>query len=175
VQEGWFQLIVSFEGRAWELDMNHVRLQQAMTIQLYTGLSIGAWEDSIAVSEERDGDGKPTGKLVNPPPEWLKSIAALYWLMIAQNGVTTPIAEVDFDFPAFLAAVMEAMANEIARLRADAAAKAGEAGPTALPPSPAAPASPEPPTLPATIPQPPAQPPEGAPATAFTPPATLPG
>jgi hypothetical protein len=123
-------MIIDFEGREWELDMEHVRFQHAMVIQSWTGMSIGEWEDSIDVKERLDADGKPTGELVNPPPEWLKSVGALYWLMLAQNEVRTPITDVDFDFPAFLVALMEATAARLERAKAAAEEAAGRPDPT---------------------------------------------
>jgi len=121
---------IVFEGREWGLDMNSVRYQHAMVIQSYTGMSIGEWEDSIDVAEKLDAGGKPTGKLVNPPPEWLKSVGALYWLMLAQNEVKTPIAEMDFDFPAFLVALMEGTQAELDRAKAEAAEAGQRPDPT---------------------------------------------
>ena len=53
-------MIVDFEGRAWEFSREEITLKQAFVIQAYTGLSIGEWEDSIDVEQEKDADGKPT-------------------------------------------------------------------------------------------------------------------
>lgn len=126
-------MIVDFEGRQWELDTERVRYQHAMVIQSYTGMSIGEWEDSIEVKEKVDADGEPTGELENPPPAWLKSVGSLYWLMLAQNEVKTPISEMDFDFGAFIVALMEGMVAEMERRKAD---KAAEPDPTSPPRSP---------------------------------------
>ena len=163
-------MIVEFEGRTWQLDPTHVRLQQAMVIQSYTGMSIGEWEDSIEVRGETGPDGQE--RIVNPPPEWLKSVAALYWLMLAQNDVKKPIAEVDFDFGEFIVALVVATARELERVRAQAAAAPD---PTSSPSSPlGAAASPVPVSPTAMTPVPPV-PQAGGPATAYTPPAALPG
>jgi len=134
-------MIIVFEDAEWELDLTRVSYQQAMVIQLYTGMSIGEWEDSIDVKEKTDADGNPTGELENPPPEWLKSVGSLYWLMRAQAGDKIPIAEMDFDFGGFVAALMEGLAAELERSRLEAAARADAAerpDPTPLssPPSP---------------------------------------
>jgi hypothetical protein len=149
---------ITFEGRDWELDTAHVRLQHAMTIQLYTGLSIGDWEDSLLFKADKDGN------IANPPAEWLKSIAALYWLMLAQNGEKVPIAEVDLDFSEFYVVFLKAIAAEIERSQAEAAAKPDPTSPLPSPRSEVP--SPAPPTPMATIPMLPA-PPQGGPATGF--------
>jgi hypothetical protein len=147
---------ITFEGREWELDTTRVSYQQAMVIQMYTGMSIGEWEDSIDVEEETDAEGKPTGKLKNPPPEWLKSIGSLYWLMHAQAGDKIPIADMEFDFGGFMTALMAGMAAQLEQAKAEAAAgpdptlPSSPSSPTEDPPSPG-PGSPT-----ATIPQLPA-------------------
>lgn len=161
---------IEFESRVWDLDPTHIQFQQAMVIQSFTGMSIGEWEDSIEVTAEKD---PVTGeeRVINPPPEWLKSIGALYWLMHAQAGEKIPISEMDFDFGDFMLALMAGTARELERVQAEAASKPD---PTSSPssqlgdqPSPV-PAYPT-----AMTPTPPVQP-EGAPATAYTPPATWP-
>lgn len=146
---------ITFEGRDWDLDTEHIRFQHAMGIQSWTGMSIAGWEDSLDFETDEQGNVK------NPPPEWLKSIGALYWLMLAQNDVTTPIADVDFDLSGFLEAFMAALAAEIAQRKADAAP---EPDPTPPPSPAAAPPSPAPSTQTATTPMPAALP-EGDPLT----------
>lgn len=160
---------IDFEGRTWELDPSRVQFQQAMVIQSYTGMSIGEWEDSIEVRAEVGPDGKE--RVINPPPEWLKSVGALYWLMHAQAGDKIAISEMDFDFGAFMVALMVGTAREVERVRAE---EAGKPDPTSSPSFPLGdPLSPAPPIPTAMTPMPPVQP-EGAPATAYTPPATWP-
>lgn len=161
---------IEFQGRTWELDPGHVKFQQAMVIQSYTGMSIGEWEDSIEVKAQKD---PVTGeeRIVNPPPEWLLSLGALYWLMLAQNDVKTPIADIDFDFGEFMLALMEATAAELARANAQAASKPDPTSSPSFPlgdPLSPAPVSPTAMTPMLPVPQ------EGAAATAYTPPATWP-
>lgn len=135
-------MIVEFEGRTWELDPSKLRLQQGYVIQAFTGMSVGDWQDSLDFKTGKDADGNDV--LLNPPPEWLKSIAALYWLMLSQNGIKTPIDEADCEVETFLAAFVQAMMAELEKRKA-------EAQPDPTPPSP-------------TTPSPPAVPPSPVPA-----------
>jgi hypothetical protein len=158
-------LIITFEGRDWEIDLQRVRVRQAMVIQLYTGMAIGEWEDSIMPEVEGE-------TVKNPPQSWMQVLTALYWLMRAQNGVTEPIDDVDFEYPKFFEAFVTAMAREIRqRKAAEAAAPDPTFSPSSQPGDPPSPA----PVIPIpTIPLPPVPPP-GEAATAFSPPATWPG
>ena len=104
---------IEFEDQVWDLDLTHVTYKQAYAIQLFTGMSIGEWEDSIEVGEDEDGNP------VNPPPEWVKSIGALYWLMRSQGGDKIAFDDMDFEFGPFLVAVMEGMAAELERVKAE--------------------------------------------------------
>lgn len=156
-------MIIRFEDRDWQFDLAHVRVQQAMVIQLYTGLSIGDWEDSL------DFEADEQGNIKNPPASWLKSIVALYWLMRSQNGVTEPIDSTDFEYALFLVAFAEGTAAELERLKAEAAAKPDPTSSPSFPlgdPLSPAPVSPTAMTPMLPVPQ------EGDPATAYTPPAT---
>jgi len=145
-------MLVRFEGRDWDLDLTDINLKPAMVIQGYTGLTVQGFVDSITdeIGPELDGDGKPVlggdgePKLVvlvaaADKPGFLKSLAAVYWLMKAQNGVQCPIADVDFPIGAFSAAVGEAFEAENA---------AAEPDPVPVPdptrPAPASGPSPEP-------------------------------
>jgi hypothetical protein len=124
---------IEFEGRTWEFDSEEITLQQAMTIQLHTGMSIGEWEDSLDLPEDEHGN------VQNPGPEWLKSLQCVYWLMKSQNGEKTPIADADFVLSKFLQAFGEGAQGEVARLKAEKAAEAAAADPTPLPSLPAGP------------------------------------
>jgi hypothetical protein len=131
-------MIIKFEGRDWEFDSEEITLQQAMTIQLHTGMSIGEWEDSLNLTEDADGN------VQNPGPEWLKSLQCVYWLMKAQNGEKNPVADADFVLAKFLVAFGEGMQAEVTRLKAEKAAEEAAADPTPPPSPPAGPPSPEP-------------------------------
>lgn len=149
---------IEFGGRDWDLDTAHVSFRQALAIQKQTGMSVADWEDSLDFKEDDEG------KVLNPPPEWLVSVGALYWLMLAQNGEDADPDTMEFDWTGFLQAYFTALAAEIARLKA---AKAAEPDPTQ--PSPTTPSppgdrpSPGPATPTATTRKLPA-PPEGEPA-----------
>ena len=138
-------MIIRFEGRAWEFDMEQVTLQQAMTVQLHTGMSIKEWEESLSPGEDEHGEPK------DPGPQWLKSLQCVYWLMKAQNGEKTPIADCDFVIAKFFEAMAEAYQAEIDRRKAEEAAKA-PVDPTPPPSPPAGPPSPAPGTPTATTP-----------------------
>ena len=105
---------VAFEGRERELDPGRVTFRQALAIQKQTGMSLADWEDSL------DFKAGPDGKVINPPPEWLTSVGALYWLMCAQNGEEADPDRMDFDVTGFLQAYYAALGAEVARLKAQA-------------------------------------------------------
>jgi hypothetical protein len=128
-------VIIAFAGRDWQLDVTHVTFRQALAIQAQTGLSIADWEDSL------DFKRNAAGEIANPPPGWLTSVGALYWLMLAQNGQETPPEAMDFDFTGFLQAYFEALAAEIERIKAAQAKAEAEPDPTRPSPT-ASPASP---------------------------------
>lgn len=98
---------IDFEGREWSLDEGSLRLRQAEAIQEFTGLSVANWEDVLNFRRGEDG------KLVNPPKEWARAVAALYWLMLSQNGEKTLIADVDPDITGFMAAYLKALEAEL--------------------------------------------------------------
>jgi hypothetical protein len=141
---------IEFAARTWDIDTAHISFRQGLAIQKQTGMSIADWEDSLDFKKDDEG------KIANPPMEWLVSVGALYWLMLAQNGEEADPDTMDFDWSAFLQAYFAALAAEIARLKAEAAPP-----PDPTSPAPAGPASPVPSTPTATTPPPPA-PPEGA-------------
>jgi hypothetical protein len=143
-------VIIDFAGTRYELDTTHISFKHAMVVQSYTHLGIDAWLESTGF--EVDVDGKT---VKNPPPEWLTSIGALYWLMLAQNDVKEPIADMDFDVQDFYQAYIKAAVAELERALAETQAEAGPTVPSPpSPPSlPAAPPSPGPPTRTATTPR----------------------
>lgn len=105
---------VEFEGRIWDLDTARYSFRQALAIQAQTGMSVGDWEDSLDFKRD------DAGKILNPPPEWLVSVGALYWLMLAQNGEEPDPATMEFDFTGFLSAYFAALMAEFDRLKAGA-------------------------------------------------------
>ena len=148
---------VDFGGRSWELDLTDIDLKPAMVIQGYMGMSLRQWgeclqDDEVPDPDENgnpvlDDEGRVRTKVLSAAdkPEFLRSLAAVYWLMLAQNGETCPIADVDFKVGAFADAVFDAMAAELeAELEAEQARQAREPEPDpTLPPVVSAP-SPEP-------------------------------
>ena len=116
---------IEYDGGTYQFDDQDITLKQAMVVQLHTGLSISAWQDALNVEDGRD-----------PGPEWLKSVQCLYWLVMAQNDITVPIADADFKVARFLSAYAEAAKAEAA------STPPVEPDPTKVSPSPAP--SPEP-------------------------------
>ncbi len=112
---------IDYDGQVYEFDSGNIDLQQGMVIQLHTGMSIAGWENSLNVSED-----KPPG------PEWLKAVQSLFWAVLAQNGVTMPIADANPKIGKFLAAYGAAMAA------GETASAPAEPDPTPAPPSPPA-------------------------------------
>ena len=102
-------MIIGFEDREWSLDEGSLRLRQAEAIQEFTGLSVADWEDTL--NSWRDQDGK----IRNPPKEWARSVAALYWLMLSQNGEQVLIADVDPDITGFMGAYLKGLKAELGR------------------------------------------------------------
>lgn len=114
---------VEFDGRTWQLDVSDINLKPAMVIEAFVGRPLGEWADSLTT--EYDGDGAVT-RDPSREPGFLRSVAAMYWLMLAQNGEVkfTPtgadpgIADVDFPLGAFSQAVGDAMLADAAALAA---------------------------------------------------------
>lgn len=103
---------IELEGVTYTLDPDHIRLGHARVIQRFTGLSIDEWADSINAQAGPDEDG--TVRKV--PAEWIESVAALYWLMLAQSGDETPIEDVDFDVSGFYQLFLQARLKELQAL-----------------------------------------------------------
>jgi hypothetical protein len=110
-------LKIEFEGETRSLDIEHISYKHAMAIQRLTGMSIADWQDSL------DFKATPDGKIVNPPPEWLPSVAALYWLMHAQNGTELDWDDLDFDFAAFFAVFFTTYVADLDRRLEEAKAR----------------------------------------------------
>lgn len=85
--------VVHFEGQDYNFDLEDLDLAQARSIKRQTGMSIGKLLDGLS---ELD-------------PE---ALAALYWLMLAQNGKVTDINKVNFKVMEFGKALGDAMGDE---------------------------------------------------------------
>jgi len=130
-------MIIHFEDRDWELNLDKLTLQQGIAIQLHTGLSIAEFEDILDVGEDENGN------LKDPGPKWLICIGCVYWLMHQQGGDVFPIASADFVLSEFLTAMGEAMQAELERIKADRAVAEAEPDPTPLTSQPSSPPGPE--------------------------------
>ena len=97
-------MVIDFDGKSWTLDVDEIDVRQAMVIKVKTGYNLLEW---LAALEKGDVD----------------AAKALYWLMLAQNGVSADIDLVNFKIVKFISAVDKASKAE----RAD-----GEADPTTL-------------------------------------------
>jgi hypothetical protein len=137
-------LIVTFEDREWELDLNRYSYRQAMAIQLHTGMSISEYLDVLDVDVDDDGN------LQDPGRRWLECIGVMYWLMHQQGGDVFPLESMDFDFTGFLTAVGDAQRRAAADRKA---ALEPAPDPTRPASQPAGPPSPEPASPTATTPQ----------------------
>lgn len=113
------QITVHFEDRDWTFDPQRPSYQQAMAIQLDTGLSMSEWENALDVQEKTGPDGEPTGELEDPGIKWIQCVGSLYWLMHNQNGDKFPLATMDFDVYEFLEAFGQAMQDVLVRIRAE--------------------------------------------------------
>ena len=123
---------VEFDGRTWQLDTEHIILRHALEIQEQTGLGILEWHEALMRARGEDG------KLVHSQRTWLLSLAALYWLMLAQNGEDTDPDDLgDLDFAQFASAYIDARTAEFAARKAEA-----EPDPTSPPGPPDDPPSP---------------------------------
>jgi hypothetical protein len=86
-------MIVHFDDKDYQFDIDEIDLTEAMYIQSNTGLTVaGMWQGF------KDSD-----------PQALR---ALYWLMLKQNGKTTDISKLNFKVIKFDVALVEAMTAE---------------------------------------------------------------
>jgi hypothetical protein len=122
-------MIISFEGRDWVYDQEKISVQQGIAMFQAWGFTLETWEEALKATDPR-------------------AMQCLYWHMLAQNGVTKPLRECDFDMAEFA----EALGNGADAERAARAAArtppppepAAEPGPT-LPAGPLSPGPPSPP------------------------------
>jgi hypothetical protein len=92
-------MTITFEGRDWELDDDHVGVQQAMVFHLVHGLTLRGWMEGI--------------KELDP-----RAIQCTYWLMLQQNGIEKPLKDLDFDAIGYMGAYVEALQAEKERKEA---------------------------------------------------------
>jgi len=87
-------MIVNFEDKDFQFDLDEIDVTQATYIQNHTGLTLsGLWQGF------RESDPK--------------ALRALYWLMQNQNGVTMDINKVNFKALKFDKALTDAMVAEV--------------------------------------------------------------
>ena len=84
---------VEFEDREWTLDIDEIDVAQAMVIKVKTGFNLLQWQAAL-----EQGD--------------VSAAKALYWLMLAQNGVNKDLDMVNFKVLKFIAAVGKASEGE---------------------------------------------------------------
>lgn len=109
---------IEWEGETYRLDLARFTVKQAIVIEGYTGMKLAALLDQIG---DLGGDADP--------PDLLKIMVALYWLMRAQAGKKEPIADADFELIPFVTALS-------AGLAASGLAEDAEDEPDPTPPSP---------------------------------------
>jgi hypothetical protein len=110
-------MIISWQGREYELDFSDITIKQAETVEKLTGMTIGAWLGMVS-----------TGFDINSA-QFLPMLKVIYWLMLDQNGEKTPAAAVDFPMLRFGRAFMAGAAAEAAA----AGEPVAEPGPTQIP------------------------------------------
>lgn len=105
-------MIVKFNNRDYNLDVDGIEVEHARVIKEYSGLHLKGFGEGIS-------DGDPD------------ALTSLYWLMLKQNGEDHNIRGVSFKPMLFLIAVMEAQLEEEkakAAVKADGTPK-GESDP----------------------------------------------
>src|ERR1700749_1113954 len=84
------QMIVEFDGRQWEWDPEaDITVKEATVLRLWGGFSVEEWLDGLKKLDERS---------------WTFTC----WLLRKRNGVTGPIAGLDFPLLTFVAAYRDA-------------------------------------------------------------------
>ena len=79
-------MVVEFEDKSWTLEIDEIDVRQAMAIKVKTGFNLLEWQAAL-----EQGD--------------VNAAKALYWLMLAQNGVNKDMDQVNFKVLKFIAAV----------------------------------------------------------------------
>jgi len=98
-------MIIHWQDRDWQVEFDDLTMKQAEVIEAETGMTIGAWLDTLSSEEGFDPEST----------SFLKTLKVIYWLMLDQNGDKTPIGAVDFSLLKFGTAFVEAMAAEAAQ------------------------------------------------------------
>jgi hypothetical protein len=86
-------MLVQFQDKDYEFEIEDIELSQARYIKRHTTLSVRALLNGL---RELDPD----------------CLAAIYWLMLQQNGTVVDIAKVNFPVLRFAAALGDAMSRE---------------------------------------------------------------
>lgn len=134
-------MIIRFEGREWEFDLEKITLKQAVAMHLAYGFTLDGW---LAACGETDP----------------RALQCLWWLMLQQDGKVLAIKDADCPLISLAAAFADAQSAEEPEPEAD---------PTTSPSSPLGAAPSPAPVIPtATTPPPPAWQGPGY-ATAYTP------
>lgn len=82
-------MLVNFEDRDWNLDVDELDVAQAMVIKVKTGFNLLQWQAALEAGD-------------------VLAAKALYWLMLAQNGISADIDLINFKVLKFIAAVGQA-------------------------------------------------------------------
>jgi hypothetical protein len=82
-------MVINFDGKQYSLDVDEIDVAQAMVIKVKTGFNLLQWQAAL-----EEGD--------------VLAVKALYWLMLAQNGIASDIDLVNFKLVRFIEAVGEA-------------------------------------------------------------------
>lgn len=82
-------MVINFDGKSYNLDVDEIDVAQAMVIKVKTGFNLLQWQAAL-----EEGD--------------VLAVKALYWLMLAQNGIASDIDLVNFKLVKFIEAVGEA-------------------------------------------------------------------
>ena len=93
------EFTITFEGRDWQYDEDHVPVMQAMAFHSVHGLTLRAWMEGIRELDPR-------------------AIQCAYWLMLQQNGERRPLKDLDFDAIGFMSAYAEGLQAESERKKA---------------------------------------------------------
>lgn len=105
-------MLIHFEDRDYEFDIENLDLAEARHIKRQTGLTVRALLDGLA---ELD-------------PE---AMVALYWLMLKQNGQVSDLNKVNFSVLKFAEAMGKAFEEDAEKTEADPTEGADEATPQA--------------------------------------------
>ena len=101
-------MIIEYEGKAYDADLDDIDIQQALKIEKHIDGPMLEWEQGMA-----------TGRAI--------CVQVLGWLILHGGNLEVPIASVNFKYPKLMKAFNAATEAEAAA----EAAKAAEAGPTA--------------------------------------------